>query len=336
MVGILHKLFNRAASRLAIDLGWARRQFDARRGHFRVLTYHGIVPDEVADQPWVPGQAVTVSQFERQMAMLAEVGPACAVGERRRTLAEDAEAPASVCITFDDGLADNAAVALPILRKYGHRATFFLATGCLGRGQYLLNDMIRLLRPLYEAGTFEAPTEICAQVFEEPGFAKTCSTSRYAEDIRALWASHRYDVDQPALECLPMMTWEQARLLVSAGMEIGAHTVHHVILSREKRRTRRDEIVESVARIRARLGQYEVPFSYPNGEAGDYEQYDLDILEAIETPFAVTEQGGWNSIDTPRLELRRSCIGLHCSDHGFLAAMFGLADAEPDDRRQSA
>ena len=77
----LHKLLNRAASRLAVDLGWARRHFAAQRGRVRVLTYHGIVADELADRPWVASHAVVVSQFERQMAMLAELGPMRPLGE---------------------------------------------------------------------------------------------------------------------------------------------------------------------------------------------------------------------------------------------------------------
>jgi hypothetical protein len=47
----------------------------------------------------------------------------------------------AVCVTFDDGYADNAEVALPILRKHRVPATFFIATGYLDGGR-MFNDTV--------------------------------------------------------------------------------------------------------------------------------------------------------------------------------------------------
>ncbi|HOA73114.1 MAG TPA: polysaccharide deacetylase family protein [Phycisphaerae bacterium] len=324
MYEIIHKLFNRAARRLALESGWARRHFDSHRGHFRVLTYHGIVPDELAARPWVPSHYVSVSQFERQMAMLAELGPARPLSRVLEEVRADPDAPPSVCITFDDGMADNVTLGLPILRKYGHLATFFLATGYIGTDRLLLNDVIRLLRPLNGHVLSSVTSEDCQRAVAENGYAKTISLSKYAPEVLGLWQEHRHEIDPAAVQCLAMMTWEQAHELQAAGMEVGAHTVNHVILSCEKRRTRRDEILESIARVRSKLRRFDVPFAYPNGLAGDYDRFDTDILAAIGVPFAVTEQPGWNGPETPPLELHRIAIGRHCSDQAFLAAVFGL------------
>ena len=38
-----------------------------------------------------------------------------------------------VVISFDDGYADNFTAALPVLRKYGYKAVFFIATGHVGQ-----------------------------------------------------------------------------------------------------------------------------------------------------------------------------------------------------------
>lgn len=327
MYEAVHKLINRAARGLAIELGWARKHFEAQRGSFRILTYHGIVPDALADRPWVPSHYVSESQFERHMAMLAECGPARTVGEVLTRAEVEADAPPAVCLTFDDGMADNVTLALPILRKYGHAATFFLATAYVGTRQLMLNDVIRLLRPLNGAVVDSLTSETSRRALSENGYAKSISISKYASDVFALWSEHLHEVDPDAVRCLSMMSWEQARQLQAAGMEIGAHTAHHVILTREKRRTRRDEILESVARIRARLHCEFVPFAYPNGLPGDYETFDTDILAAVGVPYAVTERPGWNDVATPLLELRRNCIGRHCSDRAFQAQVFGWEDA---------
>ncbi len=93
-----------------------------------------------------------------------------------------------------------------------------------------------------------------------------------------------------------------------------------MILGREGRRTRRNEIVESIARIRAETGGSQVPFAYPNGAEGDYEDYDADMLAVHGVPYAVTESSGWNDRGTPVLELHRQCIGRHCSERGVFFA----------------
>lgn len=334
MYTVLHKLINRAASRLAVDVGWARRHFAAQHGRIRVLTYHGIVPDELADCPWVPSQAVTVSQFDRHMAMLAELGPIKPLGETLRELRQaDEDPPPAVCVTFDDGLADNATLALPILRKHGHRATFFLTTGFIGHDQYLPNDMIRLLRPLYMADPMGYCDEMLDAVFADPAKAKRRRVSSYLPQLNDLWLELRDQVHPAGRKALRMMNWSQVRDLQQANMEIGAHTVNHVILTRESPRTRRNEIVESIARIQAKIHQQHVPFAFPNGRVEDYQRFDVDLLQAVGVPYAVTERTGWNDRETPALELRRQCVGLHCSEHAFMAQVFGVNELIANESR---
>ncbi len=332
MYAVLNKLLNRAASRLAVDFGWARRHFAAQYGQIRVLTYHGVIPDVLADCPWVPSQAVTVSQFERQMEILTELGPVQPLGEALRNLETEKNPPPAVCVTFDDGLADNATLALPILKRYGHRATFFLATGFIGSDQFLPNDMIRLLRPLYMSDPLGYFDETLDAIFTDPSVAKRLRLVTYLPQLTELWDERKNEVDPDSREALRMMTWDQVRQLKRANMEIGAHTVNHVILAREARRVRRNEIVESVARIQAKTGESNVPFAYPNGLNNDYENYDVDLLRAIGVPYAVTEKRGWNNAETPALELRRQCIGLHCSDRAFLAQLFGVNELIVDEQ----
>lgn len=81
----------------------------------------------------LPGQKkrnkwrVTPKDFEKQMAWFARHGwHAYTISE----LVEMAEIPPkSFCITFDDGYEDNYLYALPILKKYGFRATIYLVPG---------------------------------------------------------------------------------------------------------------------------------------------------------------------------------------------------------------
>lgn len=329
----LNKLANRALETVAVRTGWAKRRFRSSIGQFRILAYHGLVPDELADRPWVPSHYVTVSQFERQMALLSDLGPGTV-----RPLGDVVEHARSdtpidepvVCLTFDDGAADNVSLALPILQRYGFSASFFLTTGFIGGDQLLANDRIRLLRLVCRGGRLKGPvSQFMQTVLIHPGFHKKHPHSLIESEIEQLWAINREEVDPPAMQSLGMMSWDDAARLRDAGMEIGSHTVHHVILGREDRETRHREIADSVAEVRNQLGVDHVPFSYPNGLAGDFGPEDSSCLQSLGVTYAVTELPGYNTPETSRFGLRRHCVGLHTSDDVFLAQVCGLRDMRP-------
>ena len=339
MPRLLSRLLRRTADEVAIRTGWAQRHFASQHGKIRVLTYHSVVPDELADQPWVPSHFVTASRFERQMAALAQFGPVRTLGEALQRIHKgDAAGRPMVCVTFDDGTADNVHLALPILNKYGHQATFFLATGHIDRRGILPNDAIRLLADAYRRGRLNGDVgPLGRRLLTEPGFYKQLSLFTYRQELDDLWRHCTQAIDPQALRALRTLTWSDVRTLRQTGMEIGAHTVNHVILTREDRPSRWCEIADSIEHVREETAQQYVPFAYPNGQAGDYDSLDTDVLASLGVPFAVTQRPGWNDRTTPLFELRRNCIGLHCDDQAFLAEVFGLHDAQRQDPlRQSA
>src|SRR5581483_9499448 len=54
----------------------------------------------------------------------------------------------ALAVTFDDGYADNAVAALPILARYGVPATFFIATDFVGGGRMWNDTVIEAVRAL--------------------------------------------------------------------------------------------------------------------------------------------------------------------------------------------
>ena len=66
-----------------------------------------------------------------------------------------------------------------------------------------------------------------------------------------------------------MMDWDQVREMQKGGIEFGAHTVHHPILTNIPSEQAREEIVGSKHRIEEEVGGPVLGFAYPNGQASD-------------------------------------------------------------------
>src|SRR5690348_5189885 len=109
-----------------------------------VLMYHAL---EDGDHPCGaedPGErlyTVAAACFRQQMEYLQREGyRTLLLHELGGALPEK-----GVVLTFDDGHASNATLALPILREFGFRAEFFITTGWTGRPRYLSSDQLREL-----------------------------------------------------------------------------------------------------------------------------------------------------------------------------------------------
>lgn len=94
-----------------------------------ILMYHRIAPitfvDSRADDWNVPPET-----FERQMQALAECSEVVPLSRVREAVG-GTERPVA-CITIDDGYASVIQHAIPILRRYGLPATFFVPTAYIG------------------------------------------------------------------------------------------------------------------------------------------------------------------------------------------------------------
>jgi peptidoglycan/xylan/chitin deacetylase (PgdA/CDA1 family) len=115
------------------------------RGAVPVLTYHGI-NDRAASI-----YDVTPRQFAEQMAMLARAGYHTITAEQyaRYPGGSAKDLPSRpILVTFDDGQLDSYRNADPVLRRHGFRATMFVITEPVDRGNafYLRWDEFRTMR----------------------------------------------------------------------------------------------------------------------------------------------------------------------------------------------
>ncbi len=272
-----------------------------------ILIYHRVVPEHDPMRPYEP----TVEVFDWQMRLLREFFNPLPLLEAIDRLQADELPDRAVCVTFDDGYADNASCALPILRRHSIPATMFVSTGFLNGGRMWNDSVIEALR--LAGGDSLDLGEIGLGRFELVDFE---SRMNAAESIIGA-IKHRDPRDRLALvgeieqrvDGLPgdlMMTDEQVKSLAGGGMTIGAHTVNHPILASVADDTAREEIRESKNYLES-LVQDEVQlFAYPNGRPGlDYSAGHPGMVRDLGFSAAVSTHWGVGIPESDRYQLPR-------------------------------
>lgn len=190
----------------------------------------------------------------------------------------------SLVLTFDDGFRDNYENAFPLLQKHDVPATIFLTTGCLDSGQlpwsqrlgYLFQQtgLAVLKHPLLAE---EMPLSSPAQRRRAYQAVKIHVPRMNRERREELLAelSGTLGVEPPADR---MMTWQQAKEMQAAGIEMGAHTVSHSLLADIDFAEARQEMVDSRDALRMQLGIERPKFCFP---AGSWNKALLDLVKQL-------------------------------------------------------
>lgn len=251
-----------------------------RDGRFAILIYHRVLPR--ADE--INGWYVTVEEFERQMAALRAHYSPLPLSEAIERLQQRSLPSRAVCVTFDDGYADNAEVALPILQRHDVAATFFIASGYLNGGRMWNDSVTEAIRrwPHATLDVGSGPVAVATASEKRAAIAATLQQWKYlpppAREARVAALLHEVNVAQDASL---MMRDDQVRQLRAAGMEIGAHTVSHPILANLTDVDAKREIVDSGRYLSEILREPIWLFAYPNGKPGtDYGPRDIDAVRA--------------------------------------------------------
>lgn len=262
-----------------------------------ILIYHRVLarPD-----PLFPGE-VDRALFERQLRLLKRFYTVLPLPVAVQRLGDGSLPPRAACITFDDGYADNAEHALPLLLQYGLHATFFIATGYLNGGQMWNDRVIDAVRQspgatldLRDLGLDCLPLASLAQrraaighVLGKLKYLPFEQRQRLAVEIRRR-AGGAMRTIVPA-----MLTTFQLQRLHAAGMAIGAHTVSHPILAALSDRAARNDIANGKRELEQLLQTRVSLFAYPNGKAGrDYGPAHVAIVKSLGFSAALATDWG--------------------------------------------
>jgi peptidoglycan/xylan/chitin deacetylase (PgdA/CDA1 family) len=260
-----------------------------------ILIYHRVVAEP---DPLAPDE-VCAAEFDRQLQVLKRWFsvlplPEAVAGLRRGTLPSR---PA--CVTFDDGYADNATVALPLLRRHSVPATFFVTTGYLDGGRMWNDSVIETVRSARgdaldarSVGLDELP--ISTPALRRQAIAKLLGALKYLPlEERQGRVDRLVSESSGALPSDLMMTADQVRQLHANGMEIGGHTVTHPILAGLDPPRAAREIEDGKRRLEEITGGPVRLFAYPNGKPGrDYSREHVDMVRELGFEAAVSTAWG--------------------------------------------
>jgi peptidoglycan/xylan/chitin deacetylase (PgdA/CDA1 family) len=299
-----------------------------------ILNYHRIGSPE--GQPWDPKMwNVGAEELDDQLATLARCAEVIDVGDL--PAARDAQRGRRVLLTFDDGYRDNYEVALPLLRKHGLTAIFFLATGFLDRpGVPWWDEIAWMVRhgrgepravsagngsgagagvtSLLPAGVALAAGHDDATIATLIARYKTLPDEDgegFLEELAAVTGSGRCGASDAADL---WMTWEMAREMHAAGMSIGGHTVSHPVLARLPVERQREEIVGCACRLREELGIAMRWFAYPVGGRDSFTRVTQEALREAGVELAFSFYGGfvgpscWEPFDVPRVHVDAALV----------------------------
>lgn len=260
-----------------------------------ILIYHRVLsrPDPMLE--WEPDARA----FERQMALLANHFAILPLADAVKRLKDGRLPRGAACVTFDDGYADNAEIALPILQRWGVPATFFISTSFLGGGCMWNDSVIESVRTasgpvldLTSIGIGCHPIETYAQRRHLVG--RVLAALKYLSPNDRLERVAQIVKIASALlpDCL-MMTPDQIRALSNAGMEIGGHTVNHPILTTIDNDAARAEIAQGKEELTSIIRAPVKIFAYPNGKPGkDYQSRHVEIVRSVGFDAAVSTSWG--------------------------------------------
>lgn len=204
---------------------------------------------------------VAPERFREQLELLGSLGEIVPL----ETLVRDRRSHGlKVAVTFDDGYADNALAAAPLLAAADASATVFVVAGAVGSARPFWWD--RLAALVYDGdgsaywGAWERLRKLPADRIEQE-----------LESLEAVHGAAKVDAGSRP------MSEDELLSLAGGPVEIGGHTVSHPSLPALPEASRRVEIATGREQLESLIGRPIATFAYPYGD------YDVATVRLVRT-----------------------------------------------------
>lgn len=306
---------------------------------------HGVMEKKEGSQ-WVPlRNRLTPQRLDRILRVLSRYyrfisfddAVAMIIGKKKIL-------PYSLVFTFDDGYRNNITHALPILKRYGAPATYFVSSGhiekrrpywfdrldfalqhaCTGRREVRIGGKTISLDPTSMVSLRDsyarlraAAKEVLRDDMEMIEELEELASSLEKESGRRLADIFEDD------EWSALLTWEEIRRFAgSPDVLFQIHTSDHVRLGLVTEQTVREQILGSKEMLEAHT---DVPCRYLCYPSGSFSVRAAEIAKECGIEAAVTTMPGANRPGDDPMALRRVNVSPEGSDAELLAEVCGVA-----------
>jgi len=311
---------------------WLRR-WVLRKNEVCVLALHRVLTKaEWEESNSLPGMIILEETYLSLLAYLRRRFEVVSLDTFFGTPMHGLKSSKPLClITFDDGWADTYSRAFPALKKFSMPAVVFLTTGFIGtRGGFWVEQVQKAWR----TSSRRARLQSAARETAEANVAACVDLERLVEWLKRMPANERNVLLERMLstsgngdggadvDC--MLSWDQARELSDAGVEIGSHTVSHPLLTYEDASSVEQELLLSKQTLEEKLGKKVRAFAYPSG---DWSERVREQAARTGYGCAFTTQPSWHDRRENRYTISRVLLheGNIASHQGqFSPAMLDL------------
>ncbi len=320
------------------DAGIFSKIHQSNSKQITVLNYHRII-DSASDDfsTFKPNVSASPHEFNRQMEYVKNFYEVIALGDLLLWFQGKKPLPSnSLLITFDDGYYDNLEHAYPILNSAGFSAVIFLATNYIGSSSPFFWDFAsycayhtkkdRMLFPNGEYQSWENSATRDKVVAKWVQVVKYFQSDEKQKLIENLATDLNVSVPLDAFAGLHL-NWDQVRKMRDLGIEFGAHTASHPILTKVPLSQVEHELVSSKNQLQEELKKEVFSFAYPNGGRLDISPAVVELVKKTGFKLAFTLLAGPTSrqmIKKDPYQIRRIYVGRSDTLPRFAAKLAGV------------
>jgi peptidoglycan/xylan/chitin deacetylase (PgdA/CDA1 family) len=238
----------------------------------RNFLFHRVSPER--DLLWDP---MEVAHFEKCIKYISSHYEVIGV-EQLPELKNDFQKHKYATISFDDGYKDNITYALPVLDKYGIKASFYVVTDCIDKNIPTWTHLVEYLFQHTTKNNLQLDFDFFSVPFIVKGFRSSAERIEYCRKLipylKVLSNEQRVSVISAITQTFDdvkipefMMSWNDLKELNAKGHYIGSHTVTHGMLGRMSDENEiKAELLNSGNAIKKNIGYFPTTIAYPIGD----------------------------------------------------------------------
>ncbi len=289
----------------------------------------GLLDDGVGD--------TTPETFDRHLSLLERWFTILELGDLLALRAGKLLPPNPVFVTFDDGYKDGFEVALPILRRHGVKATFFVATDYIEQRRLFWWDRIHLIvkssrrewielsypsRLRFHLRTHGERSIAAARLVRLVKDERELDLERFLDEVSEACGAPIGPDEERRMADDVLMTWDDLRALRDAGMSVQSHTCSHRTLQTVPTARLYDELGGSREVLERELGERVRAVAYPVGKRLGSAPQIRAAVRAAGYELGFSNHSGVNNVWTfDPLDARRLSLDIDLPEAHFLAML---------------